>query len=133
MSIKVKEAAQAAVEAFDLHGYSPLTIKAIWALRDALAEPGVEDQMWQRLTQHQPFADARGFGAMWAVMCAKRTPETAWVARDAAMSAKAWSAADAAEWAAAATRGAASSTISAAMPYAAKRAVDWIERAEEQK
>lgn len=38
MSIKVKEAAQAAVEAFDLHGYSPLTIKAIWALRDALAK-----------------------------------------------------------------------------------------------
>ena len=129
---KLREAAQAAVEAFDLHGYSPLTIRAIWALRDALSEPEVERQMWQRLAQHQPFADQRGYGAVWAVMCAKRTPETAWVARDAAMSAKAWSAADAAEWAAAATRGAASLTISAAMPEAAKRAVHWIKRAEEQ-
>jgi len=35
---KVRDAAQAAVAAFELHGYSPLTIGAIWALRDALAE-----------------------------------------------------------------------------------------------
>lgn len=31
-------AAQAAVKAFEEHGYSPLTIRAIWALRDVLAE-----------------------------------------------------------------------------------------------
>ena len=36
---KLREAAQAAVEAFEKHGYSPLTVRAIWNLRDALAEP----------------------------------------------------------------------------------------------
>lgn len=35
---ELREAAQAAVDAFNEHGYSPLTVKAIWALRDALAE-----------------------------------------------------------------------------------------------
>ena len=42
---KLREAAQAAVEAFDLHGYSPLTIRAIWALRDALAEDRLAEYM----------------------------------------------------------------------------------------
>lgn len=36
---KLREAAQAAVAAFGKHGYSPLTVRAIWNLRDALAEP----------------------------------------------------------------------------------------------
>lgn len=36
---KVREAAQAAVATFELHGYSPLTVRAIWNLRDALAKP----------------------------------------------------------------------------------------------
>ena len=41
---KLREAAQAAVKSFEEHGYSPLTIKAIWALRDALAEDRLAEQ-----------------------------------------------------------------------------------------
>ena len=35
------------------------------------------DDMWQRLAQHQPFADARGYGPAWAEMCRERTPDAA--------------------------------------------------------
>ena len=38
------------------------------------------DQMWERLAQHQPYADARGYGPEWARMCAERTPDAAWTA-----------------------------------------------------
>jgi hypothetical protein len=30
------------------------------------------DDMWDRLAQHQPFADARGYGEAWARMCEAR-------------------------------------------------------------
>jgi hypothetical protein len=42
------------------------------------------DEMWQRLAQHQPFADANGFGSEWAKMCAERTQDTVWEAAYAA-------------------------------------------------
>ena len=71
------------------------------------------DEMWDRLAQHQPIADVRGYGPAWAVMCAERTQDAAWAATRAAVQAAeaeaAWAAWDAA-WA----------------------AVHWIERAEEQ-
>jgi hypothetical protein len=35
------------------------------------------DEMWQRLAQHQPYADERGYGEAWAKMCRERTPEAA--------------------------------------------------------
>lgn len=38
------------------------------------------DQMWERLTAHQPYADARGYGPEWARMCEERTPEAAMAA-----------------------------------------------------
>jgi hypothetical protein len=63
------------------------------------------EKMWERLTQHQPYADARGYGAAWARMCEARTPD----------------AAEAAAWADAA--------MTAAMAAAAK-AVDRIEKSE---
>ena len=77
------------------------------------------DQMWERLAQHQPFADARGYGSEWARMCRERTPEAAKTAAEAA-----WAAA-AAAWAEAAEARAA-----AAEARAAAEAVEWIEEAE---
>ena len=76
------------------------------------------DQMWERLAQHQPFADQRGYGEAWARMCEEKTPEAAWAAEAAALAADAD--ADAA-WAAAAV---------AAAVRAAKTAVEWIEKAQ---
>ena len=40
------------------------------------------NDMWDRLTAHQPYADARGSGPEWVRMCEERTPEAAWVAAD---------------------------------------------------
>ncbi len=43
------------------------------------------DEMWVRLAQHQPFADARGYGEAWAKMCEERTKYSAnFAARQAA-------------------------------------------------
>jgi hypothetical protein len=42
------------------------------------------DEMWERLAQHQPFADARGFGSEWARMLEERTQDTVWEAAYAA-------------------------------------------------
>ena len=93
------------------------------------------DEMWQRLEQHQPFANQRGYGPEWARMCEERTPEAAWaagsdaawaawvawVAKDAAW--VAWSAAKDAAWAAADVTYRWSATGAAS-------AVEWIEKAE---
>jgi hypothetical protein len=38
------------------------------------------DKMWNRLAQHQPYADERGYGPAWAVMCEQRTEAAAWAA-----------------------------------------------------
>jgi hypothetical protein len=64
------------------------------------------DDMWDRLAQHQPYADQHGYGPEWAKMCAERTEAAAraaeaavWDAADAAARAAAaavWDAADAA-------------------------------------
>jgi hypothetical protein len=63
-------------------------------------------EMWQRLAQHQPYADANGYGPAWATMCEKQTAEAARVAGDAAHAAgdaddaalAAWTAWEAAAW-----------------------------------
>jgi hypothetical protein len=41
------------------------------------------EQMWERLAQHQPFADERGYGEAWRRMCEERTEEAAWTATEA--------------------------------------------------
>ena len=38
------------------------------------------EEMWQRLAQHQPYADQRGYGPAWAAMCEQRTEGAAWAA-----------------------------------------------------
>jgi hypothetical protein len=50
--------------------------------------------MWNKLAQHQPFADQRGYGEAWARMCVERTPEATAAARDEALLAE-----QAARWA----------------------------------
>ena len=35
------------------------------------------EEMWIRLTAHQPYADARGYGEAWASMCREQTREAA--------------------------------------------------------
>jgi hypothetical protein len=42
------------------------------------------DELWERLAQYQPFADAHGFGSEWARMLEERTQDTAWEAAYAA-------------------------------------------------
>jgi len=42
------------------------------------------DEIWERLAQYQPFADAHGFGSEWARMLEERTQDTAWEAAYAA-------------------------------------------------
>jgi len=41
-------------------------------------------EMWVRLAQHQPYADANGYGPAWAKMCKKQTAKAASAAWDAA-------------------------------------------------
>jgi hypothetical protein len=43
------------------------------------------DEMWERLVQHQPYADQRGYGEAWAKMCRERTQESMADAADAAL------------------------------------------------
>ena len=52
------------------------------------------DEMWTRLVQHQPYADANGYGLAWAEMCEQRTAKAAGAAGDAAWADAAWDA----EW-----------------------------------
>ena len=89
------------------------------------------EEMWERLAQHQPYADRRGYGAAWARMCEQRTEAAAkeaaaaaaWARMcaertEAAAEAAAWAAADAAEAAEAAD---------------AETAVYWVKRSEGEK
>ena len=46
------------------------------------------EEMWQRLAQHQPYADQRGYGPAWAAMCEQRTEGAAWAAAEAARAAE---------------------------------------------
>ena len=84
------------------------------------------DEMWERLVQHQPYADQKGYGPEWARMCEERTPEAAWalptrITRPAA---------DAAEAAWAAWARAALGAAGWAVAEAVAEAVKWIEKAE---
>ena len=79
------------------------------------------DDMWERLAQHQPYADQRGYGEAWAKMCEARTQGAAWAASEAASAA----AARAAAWAARAARAAEESEEA--------EAVEWVEKAEGEK
>ena len=103
------------------------------------------DLMWEKFAEHQPEADRLGYGAAWRRMCEERTVEAADAAWDAAGDA-AWDAAgDAAAWAACAAEAAAWAASAAwfeadaawdAAEYVesrAKRAIEYIERAEENK
>ena len=42
------------------------------------------EKMWIELTEHQPIADARGYGAQWQRMCELKTQEAANAAGEAA-------------------------------------------------
>jgi hypothetical protein len=85
------------------------------------------DQMWQKFAEHQPVADRLGYGEAWRRMCEERTEEAMYAAYAAA-----WVPARAIDAAAAAAS--ASSAVDAA--YAAgrvawaKRAIEYIEKAE---
>jgi len=57
------------------------------------------DEMWVRLAQHQPYADANGYGPAWATMCKKQTAKAACAACAAADAVDAVGAANAAEYA----------------------------------
>jgi len=80
------------------------------------------EKMWDRLAQHQLFADANGYGPEWARMCAERTQEAAYAAYAAARAAWALEAA-ATAWAAAKVEEVADEAMSMAAIY-------WIEKAE---
>lgn len=79
------------------------------------------DEMWERLVQHQPYANQRGYGPEWARMCEERTQESA--------AAAAWAAAGLA-WAAAAAADAAWAAAEAEAGWAVVSAINWIEKAE---
>lgn len=88
------------------------------------------EEMWTRLVAHQPFADERGYGPEWAVMCAERTFDTALAAakRVRTLAGRAGHAADAAAWA-----GIAPKATGPTPEWAEKAAVRWIEKAEAEK
>lgn len=70
---ELREAAQAAVDAFNEHGYSPLTVKAIWALRDALAEDRLAEPAedgWRRCAEGQ--GETQHCGLLEAAVLAER-------------------------------------------------------------
>ena len=78
------------------------------------------DEMWERLAQHQSYADQKGYGEAWAKMCAERTQEASL----------------AAGLAAGATASAAAGTAWSALRAAEEveelstNAMEWIEKAE---
>jgi hypothetical protein len=78
------------------------------------------EKMWERLAQHQSYADQKGYGEAWAKMCAERTQDAAYAAGLAAGLAA--SAAAVSVWAA----------LRAAeeVEELATNAMEWIEKAE---
>jgi hypothetical protein len=85
------------------------------------------DEMWERLVQHQSFADANGYGPEWAQMCEERTAEAAWVAADALDSVVPSITSDASQAAWVACCAVSSCRWSAT---GAAAAIQWIEKAE---
>jgi hypothetical protein len=45
--------------------------------QDKLKQQSPIDRMWERLAEHQRYADERGYGEAWAEMCQERTSEAA--------------------------------------------------------
>lgn len=77
------------------------------------------DEMWERLAQHQPFADQTFYSEVWANMCAERTQEAAGAFyRPAAIAA------------AMASLAVAHAPDSEHRAMYARRAIQWIEKAE---
>ena len=91
------------------------------------------EEMWIRLTAHQPFADQRGYGPEWAKMCAERTPDAAQEAAWAASDAAAWALVARAEEAARAAWAQEAARAAARAAWAQAAAIKWIEKAEELK
>ena len=88
------------------------------------------DKMWNRLAQHQPYADKRGYGPAWAAMCAERTADAARAADAATMAAAmAAMAADAGECSKMRMAAAAARRVADAVeaPQAAVRRIDFSE------
>ncbi len=89
------------------------------------------DQMWERLAQHQPYADQRGYGEAWARMCEERTADAAWAASNAAAEAElAMREAELASCWLAAARAERAAAKAAQGAEAWAEAVEWIEKAE---
>ena len=90
------------------------------------------EEMWERLAQHQPYADRRGYGAAWARMCEQRTEAAA---KEAAAAAAAWArmCAERSEAAAEAAAWAAADAAEAAEAADAETAVYWVKRSEGEK
>jgi hypothetical protein len=76
------------------------------------------DEMWERLVQHQPYANQKGYGEIWANMCAERTQEAA---------ASAYAAAIAAAMASLAV---AHASDNERRTIYARRVIQWIKKAE---
>lgn len=85
------------------------------------------DEMWERLAQHQHYADERGYGPEWSRMCAERTEAAAWAAARAADAVA--ETAETAAWAAETAAWAAAAEAAAETAWAAAEALGWIERA----
>jgi hypothetical protein len=90
------------------------------------------DLMWERLAQHQPFADELGYGPEWKHMCNTRAEEDAWVAAAWAADAAWWAAKAEAAWAARAANEAKAEAewLAANAECWAERAIKYIEKAE---
>ena len=94
------------------------------------------EEMWIRLTAHQPFASQWGYGEAWAKMCTERTPEAAKDAEAAIWSElKAARCTGVATWAAlAASAAEAMVRLETSSPemalIEASRAIEWITEAE---
>jgi hypothetical protein len=89
------------------------------------------NDMWDRLAQHQPYADARGYGPEWAVMCEQRTVKTAEAAAEAAAAAARAGTAEA--WPPPAAAAAWAADAAALAEAWAAKAVKWIDGAEGEK
>jgi len=115
-----------------------------WAALRAAEGKNMTEKMWERLVQHQPYANQRGYGEAWAKMCAERTQEVADAAAMAidAPSITAWchfagSFGSASAWRSAAAITAAMASLAVAhasdnerRTIYARRVIQWIEKAE---
>lgn len=86
------------------------------------------DEMWQRLAQHQPYADKYGYGPSWMIMCKVRSYKAAVSADNQVLHEGAsWDAA----YAAYSASGAVSSLTTYLVTVHAASAVNYINKAEQ--